>query len=73
MFATTSGTTGKAKYIPVTSSYLHEYSHGVHVHLYRMFADFGDVLEGKLLVPSSATTSRATPRAVCPTAPSPAT
>ena len=40
MFATTSGTTGKAKYIPVTPSYLHEYSHGVHVHTYRMFTDF---------------------------------
>ena len=53
MFATTSGTTGKAKYIPVTPSYLHEYSHGVHVHLYRMFTDFGDMLEGKILVPSS--------------------
>jgi hypothetical protein len=53
MFATTSGTTGRAKYIPVTPSYLHEYSHGVHVHLYRMFTDFGDVLEGKILVSSS--------------------
>ena len=53
MFATTSGTTGKAKYIPVTPSYLHEYSHGVHVHPYRMFTDFGDLLEGKILVPSS--------------------
>lgn len=53
MFATTSGTTGAAKYIPVTGSYLHEYGHGVHVHTFRMFADFGDILDGKLLVPSS--------------------
>jgi hypothetical protein len=53
MFATTSGTTGNAKYIPVTPSYLHEYSHGVHVHTYRMFTDFPDLLDGKLLVPSS--------------------
>ena len=53
MFATTSGTTGAAKYIPVTESYLREYSHGVHVHTYRMFADYGDILDGKLLVPSS--------------------
>jgi len=53
MFATTSGTTGSAKYIPVTQSYLHEYSHGVHVHLYRLLSDYGDILEGKLLVPSS--------------------
>jgi hypothetical protein len=53
MFATTSGTTGRAKYIPVTPSYLHEYSHGVHAHSYRMFTDFSDVLQGKLLVPAS--------------------
>jgi hypothetical protein len=53
MYATTSGTTGRAKYIPVTPSYLHEYSHGVHSHSYRMFTDFGDMLEGKLLVPAS--------------------
>jgi GH3 auxin-responsive promoter len=53
MFATTSGTTGKAKYIPVTSHYMHEYSHGVHVHLYRMLADFGHLMEGKFLVPTS--------------------
>jgi hypothetical protein len=53
MFATTSGTTGSAKYIPVTPSYVQEYSHGVHVHTYRMFADFHDVLEGRALVSSS--------------------
>jgi len=53
MFATTSGTTGSAKYIPVTPSYLEEYSHGVHVHTYRIFTDFPDLLEGKLLVPTS--------------------
>ncbi len=51
MFATTSGTTGKAKYIPVTSSYMHEYSHGVHVHLYRILNDFGHLMDGKFLVP----------------------
>jgi len=53
MFATTSGTTGAAKYIPVTPSYLHEYSHGIHVHTYRTFADFPDILEGRVLVSSS--------------------
>ena len=51
MFATTSGTTGAAKYIPVTPSYLHEYSHGVHVHTYRMFADFRDILDGQVARP----------------------
>jgi len=50
MFATTSGTTGSAKYIPVTPSYLHEYSHAVQVHLYRLFTDFRDILGGKMLV-----------------------
>ena len=53
MFATTSGTTGSTKYIPVTESYLTEYSHGVHVHTYRMFADYRDIFDGKILVPSS--------------------
>ncbi len=53
LFATTSGTTGSAKYIPVTPSYLHEYSHGIHVHTYRLFADFPDMLEGRVLVSSS--------------------
>jgi hypothetical protein len=52
-FATTSGTTGRAKYIPVTPSYLHEYSHGIHVHTYRLFADFPDMLDGRVLVSSS--------------------
>jgi hypothetical protein len=53
MYAMTSGTTGRAKYIPVTPSYLHEYGHGVHVHTYRILTDYKDVLGGKLLVPSS--------------------
>jgi hypothetical protein len=53
MFATTSGTTGAAKYIPVTPSYLHEYSHGIHVHTYRVFSDFPDILEGRVVVSSS--------------------
>ena len=53
MFATTSGTTGRSKYIPVTPSYLHEYGHGMHIHSYRCFSDFPDVLEGKLVVSAS--------------------
>ena len=53
MFATTSGTTGRSKYIPVPPSYLAEYSHGVHVHTYRIFTDYRDILEGKILVSSS--------------------
>lgn len=53
MFATTSGTTGRAKYIPVTPSYLHEYSHGIHVHTYRIASDFPAVFGGKALVSAS--------------------
>ncbi len=53
MFATSSGTTGRAKYIPVTPAYLREYSHALHVHTYRLFADFPDLLQGQALVPSS--------------------
>ena len=47
MFATTSGTTGRAKYIPVTPSYLHEYSHGVHVHTVPDLTDFGTCWRGR--------------------------
>jgi hypothetical protein len=53
MFATTSGTTGRSKFIPVTPSYLHEYSQGIHIHTYRIFADFRDVLEGRAVVSAS--------------------
>lgn len=53
MFATTSGTTGSAKYIPLTRAYLNEYAHGVHVHTYRIFADHPDILAGRVLVSSS--------------------
>jgi len=53
MFATTSGTTGRAKYIPVTPSYLKEYSHAIHVHTYRLALDFDAVLGGRTLVSSS--------------------
>ncbi|HEU5317073.1 MAG TPA: GH3 auxin-responsive promoter family protein, partial [Chloroflexota bacterium] len=37
----------------VTPSYLREYSHGVHLHTHRMFADYGDILRGRVLVFSS--------------------
>ena len=61
MFVTTSGTTGRIKYIPITPSYLHEYSHGLHVHTYRVLADYGDILEGKVLVSSSSDAEGITP------------
>jgi hypothetical protein len=61
MFATTSGTTGRSKFIPITPSYLHEYSHAVHVHTHRMFTDFPDLLQGQALVPSSSDREGMTP------------
>ena len=49
MFATTSGTTGAAKYIPVTPSYLAGVrATAIHVHTYRLLADFPDILEGQV-------------------------
>jgi hypothetical protein len=56
MYATTSGTTGRSKYIPVTPSYLAEYTHGMNVHHHRVFTDYGDILAGKILVSSSSDT-----------------
>ena len=53
MFAVTSGTTGKAKFIPVTPSYLTEYSHAVQVHTWRMVEDFPAGATGQFLVTSS--------------------
>jgi hypothetical protein len=64
MFATSSGTTGRAKYIPVTPAYLREYSHAVHVHTYRLFADFPDLLQGQALVPSSSDLEGLTPAGI---------
>lgn len=61
MFATTSGTTGRAKFIPVTPSYLAEYSHAIHVHTYRLASDYPAVFGGKTLVSSSSDTEGATP------------
>jgi len=53
MFAVTSGTTGKSKFIPVTPSYLAEYNHAVHVHTWRLLADYPEAGGGTFLIPSS--------------------
>lgn len=53
MFATTSGTTGRAKFIPVTPSYLKEYQTGIQVHTYRILADYPEILAGRILVSAS--------------------
>ena len=54
MFALTSGTTGKAKYIPVTPSYLNEYIHGMQIHNYFILEDYPEIGSGKFLTPTSA-------------------
>lgn len=53
MFAVTSGTTGKAKYIPVTPSYLDEYIHGMQIHSYFILDDYPQIGDGKFLTPTS--------------------
>lgn len=53
MFAMTSGTTGKPKFIPVTPAYLAEYNHAVQVHTWRLVEDYPDIVLGTVLVTSS--------------------
>ena len=53
MFAVTSGTTGKSKFIPVTPSYLEEYAHGVQIQNYFLLEDHPEVGDGKFLTPTS--------------------
>ena len=53
MFAVTSGTTGKSKFIPVTPSYLDEYIHGMQVHNYFILDDYPHIGEGKFITPTS--------------------
>src|SRR4051812_19014951 len=53
MFAQTSGTTGKQKLIPVTSSSLAEYNHAVQTHTWRVLEDHPEAGAGQFLVTSS--------------------
>jgi hypothetical protein len=53
MFALTSGTTGKAKLIPVTSSSLTEFNHAVQTHTWRALEDHPEAGAGQFLVTSS--------------------
>jgi hypothetical protein len=53
MFAITSGTTGKAKFIPVTQSYLDEYIHGMQIHNYFILEDYPQIGDGKFMTPTS--------------------
>lgn len=49
MFATTSGTTGKAKYIPVTHSFMNEYREASIVSGYYLFKNYPGIAGGKAL------------------------
>lgn len=53
MFAMTSGTTGKAKYIPVTTSSLAEFNHSVQTHTWRVLEDHPEAGAGQFMVTSS--------------------
>src|SRR5262249_37828131 len=56
MFATTSGTTGNAKFIPVTPGFLEEYNHAIQVHTWRVVEDHPDIGQGAFLVSFSSDT-----------------
>jgi GH3 auxin-responsive promoter len=50
MFATTSGTTGKPKYVPITESHLKDYTHAFQVHNYHILADHPQATSGRVLI-----------------------
>ncbi len=64
MFAVTSGTTGKAKFIPVTPAYLAEFNHAVQIHTWRLVKDYPAAAAGKFLVTSSCDVEGYTPAGV---------
>ncbi len=53
MFATTSGTTGKPKYLPITPTHLRDYAHAFQVHNYSLIKDFRHEARGSFLIFSS--------------------
>jgi hypothetical protein len=50
MFATTSGTTGKPKYIPITPSHLKDYAHAFQIHNYSIIRDYPKAALGRFLI-----------------------
>ena len=50
MFATTSGTTGKPKYLPITESHVKDYAHAFQVHNYKMINDLPLAASGSFLI-----------------------
>jgi hypothetical protein len=53
MFATTSGTTAQPKFIPITESYLRDYTHAFQVYNYHLINDFPAATKGRALIISS--------------------
>ncbi|HEY9712732.1 MAG TPA: GH3 auxin-responsive promoter family protein [Chroococcales cyanobacterium] len=53
MFATTSGTTGKPKYLPITETHLRDYTSAFQVHNYHMIRDYPKAATGRFLVVTS--------------------
>jgi hypothetical protein len=50
MFATTSGTTGTPKYVPITESHLRDYGHAFQVHNYTLIKDIPLAASGRFLI-----------------------
>lgn len=53
MFATTSGTTGKPKYLPITESHLKDYGHAFQIHNYKIIEGVPGAAMGRFLIFSS--------------------
>lgn len=53
MFATTSGTTDRPKFIPITADHIKDYTHAFQVFSYQMAADYPDAARGRYLIISS--------------------
>lgn len=61
MFATTSGTTGKPKYVPVTRSYMDEYRRASAVSILNMYRDYPLMAKGNTLTVVSSASEGVTP------------
>lgn len=53
MYATTSGTTSRPKFIPINESHLRDYTHAFHVHNYHLIADNPLAALGQYMIISS--------------------
>ena len=53
MFATTSGTTDRPKFVPITRTHLSDYTHAFQLHNYHLIKDFPRSALGKFLIITS--------------------